>query len=271
MKIFYDTHLHSDFSGDCGTPADRMVERALRLGLEGMCFTEHEDPDAPPSDCDFSVDFAAYFDRMSRLREQYRGQIWIGIGMEFGLMPHLPQTLSALLERWPFDFVIASQHFVAGKDPYYPSYFEGRSERECYEEYFRVMYGNLQRFGPSSFDTLGHMDYVVRYGPNQNRSYTYASYADHIDPILRFLIEHGKCLEVNTGGFKYGLGEPNPAADVLRRYRELGGELITVGSDAHAPEHLCFDFDRAAALLTGLGFRYYTVFEQRRAIQKAFR
>lgn len=205
---------------------------------------------------------------MKQLQEQYRGRLQIGIGMEFGLMPHLPGTLNDLLARYPFDFVIASQHFVGGQDPYYPSYFNGRSEHDCYEEYFRVLYENLLQFDPSSFDTLGHMDYIVRYGPNRNRDYSCASYADCIDLILRFLIDHGKCLEVNTGGYKYGLGEPNPCADVLRRYRELGGELITIGSDAHAPEDLCRDFDRAATLLTGLGFRYYTIFEQRQGRQK---
>ncbi len=271
MRINYDFHLHSDFSGDCSTPASQMIGQAVRLGLEGLCFTEHEDPDAPPSDCDFSVDFAAYFSRMEELRGQYRGQLRILIGMEFGLMPHLPETLRALLAQRPFDFVIASQHFVGGKDPYYPSYFEGRSERACYEEYFRVMYENLLLFDPSSFDTLGHMDYIVRYGPGRGRDYTYAAYADYIDPILRYLIEHGKCLEVNTCGFRYGPGEPNPCTDVLRRYRELGGELITVGSDAHAPEYLCYGFERAAELLTGLGFRYYTVFERREASVMSFR
>ena len=108
------------------------------------------------------------------------------------------------------------------------------------------------------------MDFIVRYGPNQNREYSYEAYADYIDPILRHLIENGKCLEVNTGGFKYGLGEPNPCAGVLRRYRELGGELLTIGSDAHDPKHLCFDFDRAQALLLDLGFRYYAVFQKRK-------
>lgn len=266
-QIRYDSHLHSDFSGDCDTPAAQMIERAIELGLDGLCFTEHEDPDAPPSECDFSVDFDVYFARLEQLREQSRGKIQVGIGMEFGLMPHLPRTLDGLLVRYPFDFVIVSQHFVNGKDPYYPSYFEGRSERECYEEYFRVIYDNLLRFAPASFDTLGHMDYIVRYGPNRSRDYSYQSCADYIDPILRFLIEQGKCLEVNTAGFRYGLGEPNPCTDVLRRYRELGGELITIGSDAHSPKHLCCDFGRTAGLLRSLGFRYYTVFEQRQGRQ----
>lgn len=260
MSIRHDFHLHSDFSGDSDTPSFAMIEQAVRLGLEGMCFTEHEDIDAP-GDIDFTVDFDRYFSHMQNLREQYREKLNIGIGMEFGIQSHLTAALPGLLEKYPFDFVIASTHFVDGKDPYYPAFFEGRRERDCYEQYFREQYETLRLF--SDYDTLGHMDYVVRYGPNKNLLYSYEAYAEFIDPILRLLIENGKCLEVNTGGYKYGLGEPNPCVGILKRYRELGGEQITIGSDAHAPQHLCYDFRRLESLLTSLGFRYYTVFAQR--------
>lgn len=260
--ILYDYHLHSSFSGDSDAPPEEMAKRAAALGLKGLCFTEHEDIDAP-GDIDFSVDFNGYFSRMRSLQAQFEGKLRIGIGMEFGIMAHLPGALKSLLEKWPFDFVIASLHFVDGKDPYYPEFFKGRSERECYEQFFRAQYETLKSFPPASFDTLGHMDYVVRYGPSRNQNYSYEAYADSIDPILRYLIENGKCLEVNTGGLKYGLGEPNPCTGVLRRYRKLGGELITIGSDAHEPRHLCYGFDHAAALLKSLGFRYYAVFSRR--------
>lgn len=267
MSIRYDFHIHSDFSGDCDVPASVMIRRAAALGLSGLCFTEHLDIDAPCEDCDFSLDFDAYLPSLKKLQEEYRDRLWVGIGVEFGIQPHLADTLAKLNQSYPFDFIIASLHFLYGMDPYYPVYFEGRSERECYEEYFRAEYETLKNFSPEDYDTLGHMDYIVRYGPNRNREYSYESYADCIDPILRHLIAHGKCLELNTGGFKYGLGEPNPCAGVFRRYRELGGELVTIGSDAHAPEYVHGSFDRAAALLKSLGFRYYTVFEHRKGRQ----
>lgn len=263
MNIKYDSHLHSDFSGDSDTPAAQMIERALSLGLDGLCFTEHEDPDAPPSDCDFRIDFDRYFSETAGLREKYRGRIRIDVGMEYGIQPHLPEAFGRLSRTYPFDFIIASLHNLNGMDPYYPAYFEGRAERDCYEEFFRVQYETLKLCDPASFDTLGHMDYIVRYGLNRNKYYSYESYAELIDPILRLLIENGKCLEVNTGGLKYGLGEPNPCTGVLKRYRELGGELVTVGSDAHEPAGLCYRFGDAAKLLKRLGFRYYTVFERR--------
>lgn len=263
MSIFYDCHLHSDFSGDCDTPAALMAEKALSLGLKGLCFTEHLDLDAPVIDgTDFSLDTAAYFQRMEDLKKQYAGQLDIRVGVELGLQSHVLTELTGYASLWPFDFIIASQHYISGGDPYYPSYFEGRDERHCYEEFFEVQLENLRHF--SSYDTLGHMDYIVRYGPTRNTRYSFQAYVDHIDPILRHLTEQGKCLEINTGGFKYGLGQPHPDASVLRRYRELGGELITIGSDAHSPEYLAYDFLRVRELLASLGFRYYTVFSGRR-------
>ncbi len=268
MRILYDCHLHSDFSADSETPAEKMVQRAISLQLKGMCFTEHLDPDSPLVGADFTkLDLPAYSAGIQVLREQFRGQISIGFGLEFGLLPHLGPQLQALDDRYPFDYIIASLHFVRGMDPYYPEFFSGRSERDCYEEYFRTELETLRRFPPDSYDALGHMDFIVRYGPNKNRDYSYEAYADSIDPILRYLIENGKCLELNTGGYKNGLHEPNPCAGVFRRYRELGGELVTIGSDAHRPEQIALAFDQAYELLSSLGFQYYTVFEQRKGRQ----
>ena len=111
------------------------------------------------------------------------------------------------------------------------------------------------------------MDYVVRYGPNQNKYYSYEEYREYLDPLLVLLIEKGKCLEVNTGGFRHGLGEPNPCIGILKRYRELGGEQITIGSDAHTPEYLAYEFHKTTALLRELGYRFYCVFQNRKPEQ----
>ena len=94
--------------------------------------------------------------------------------------------------------------------------------------------------------------------------YTYEAYADIIDEILRKLISMGKGIEVNTAGFKYGLGHPNPTEAVLLRYHELGGEILTLGADAHVPEHVAYAFDRLPQILRHAGFRYFTVFTGRK-------
>ena len=94
-----------------------------------------------------------------------------------------------------------------------------------------------------------------------------ASSFDIIDEILRILIQSGRGIEINTAGLKYGLGHPNPHERILKRYRELGGELLSVGSDAHRPEHLAYEFDKVPELLLSCGFRYYTEYRQRKPEQ----
>lgn len=149
-----------------------------------------------------------------------------------------------------------------GKDPYYGEVFEGRTDREVYGEMFRLTLENLEKV--QDFDVLGHIDYVVRYGRKRAEEYSYDEFADEIDAVLKKVLQMGKGIELNTGGFKYGLGFCNPHPDIIRRYRELGGEIITVGADAHRPEHVAYDFDKAEEILKDCGFRYYTVFEKRK-------
>ena len=128
--------------------------------------------------------------------------------------------------------------------------------------YFACTLENIRSV--TGFQALGHLDYVVRYGHGREKEYSYRAYADVIDEILRELICRGIALEVNSGGLKYGLGFPNPHPDVLKRYRELGGEILTLGSDAHAPEHIAYNFKETGELLKACGFRYYTIFKERK-------
>lgn len=260
--MFYDTHMHTHFSGDSDAPLADMVQAAIDRGLDGVCFTDHCDYDFPDEPELFLLDFDRYLQETDALRQQYADRIPICFGIELGLQPHLAEHNRKIVQSYPFDFVIGSSHVVHGMDPYYSAYYEGRSEEAAYLEYFTSILENLQA-GPD-FDVYGHLDYVVRYGPNKNANYSYRQYAPVIDEILRTLIAEGKGIEVNTGGFASGLGHPNPTEDILRRYRELGGEILTLGSDAHAPERVGADFARLPGILHSAGFSYYTVFEKRK-------
>ena len=104
---------------------------------------------------------------------------------------------------------------------------------------------------------------MVRYGKTKDKDYSYEKYRDLIDPVLEKLIQMGKGIEVNTGAIRHQLKELNPCNGILKRYRELGGEIITIGSDAHEPSYVAYGFDRAAEVLKGCGFQYYTTFERR--------
>ncbi len=264
QQLFRDCHMHSSFSSDSSTPMEEMILRAARLGLPGICFTEHLDPDYPkiPEGLDFSLDIPAYREELYRLRQKYQDQIWIGYGIELGLQPHLADRFVSLVKEESFDFVIGSSHLVDGSDPYYQDYFEGKTEKQAYGRYFESELENVQTF--HDFDVYGHLDYILRYGPAKNRNFRYEDYADILEELLKALIRCGIGLELNTKGYHYDLGGPNPSRAILTRYRELGGEIITIGADAHAPEWIACSFDQAKEDLLSCGFRYFTVFENRK-------
>ena len=259
-----DFHLHTDFSADSDAPVRSQIEQAIALGMQEICITDHHDYDTHNPKSPFILDFSRYLPYLEQVREEYKDRIRVNIGVELGLLLHDHDALKVQAQSYPFDYIIGSSHFVDDMDPYFPAYFEGRSERHSYERYFEVSLNRVRAM--DCFDSFGHLDYVVRYGPTRNKNYSYQSYQEFIDPILKTLAEKGKGLECNTGGLKYGLGHPNPTEDILKRYRALGGEILTIGSDAHAPQHVGYDFHLLPELLKACGFRYYTVFHERKPV-----
>jgi len=265
MPVTADFHMHSSHSGDSDTPMEQMIRQAVRSGLTRICFTEHQDFDYPgtqemPPDY-FLLNTDAYLYDLIGLREKYADKIQICFGVELGLQPHLSERLVRYVKSFDFDFVIASSHVCHGKDPYYSSFYEGRPEEEAYREYFLSILENIRKF--HDFDVYGHLDYVIRYGPHKDREYTYEKYRDIFDEILTLLLEQEKGLELNTGGLKHGLREPNPCLAILKRYRAMGGETVTVGSDAHTPRYIGYEFSRAGEILKECGFSYYATFRRR--------
>ncbi|MCL2254074.1 MAG: histidinol-phosphatase HisJ family protein [Lachnospiraceae bacterium] len=268
MPIIADYHLHSSYSKDSIADMEEMIIRAVALGLDRMCFTEHMDIDFPVSEempeGFFILDTDDYFRQLAHWREKYSDRIAIGFGVELGIQPHLKDILEKYVSSYDFDFVIGSAHVANGKDPYAKTFFAGRSDRNAYREYFESIYDDIISF--NDFDVFGHLDYVVRYGMNKDRDYFCEEYFDVFRNILTELVNKGKGIEINTGGFRYGLRELHPFNAILKLYRELGGEIITIGSDAHDPSDICRVFDRANETLAECGFKYYTVFDKRKPI-----
>ena len=259
----YDMHMHTHFSGDSKANPFEMAQKAIDLGLAGICFTDHMDIDYKETPGLFDLDIPAYKKEISDLKDHFNGQLDIGWGIELGLQPYLAEKNQQLIEENNFDFVIGSTHVIKQVDIYFPPYYEGRNEDDCYLEYFEETLKNAK--SDVDFDVYGHLDYVVRYGPNKNKYYSYHKFADIIDEILRTLISRGKGIELNMAGFKYRLGHAHPTIETLKRYRELGGEIITIGSDGHAPDQIAWDFQKAPAILKEAGFEYFTIFKNRKA------
>lgn len=265
MSIKADFHLHSSFSEDCDIDMEEMIRAGIEKGLTAMCFTEHNDFDFPKAndgDRDlFLLNVDSYLYKLLQMRQKYEDRIKILFGVEIGLQESCLRQNIVLSKAYDFDFIIASTHLCRRQDPYYPSFWEGRDAKECLRSYFEEeLAGAKSCLG---FDVYGHLDYIARYAPEETDRFLYADYRDIIDEILKTLIDNEKAIECNTSGLRKPLNATNPSPDILRRYRELGGEIITVGSDAHAPYDVAADFDKAAEVLKNCGFAYYATFEKR--------
>lgn len=273
-----DNHVHTAFSTDSRESMYHMVQQAVTLGFSSICFTDHMDYDFPPeqmkveTDMPFLFDMDEYLAEIQNMREQFPS-LEIRQGVELGLKPSVLRACQNLTASYPLDFVIGSTHLVDDIDPYYPEYWESREESTGIRLYYESTLDNVtQSF---DYDVYGHLDYILRYTPsmrqlqqeNKNTDAYLASqckmHADIMDEILHRIIENGKGIEVNTAGLKYGMGHPHPHEWILARYRELGGEIITTGSDAHEQKHLGYRFEILPSLLAKCGFRYCTEFRQR--------
>lgn len=269
-----DMHMHTWFSTDSEACPRDMADEAVRKGLKTICFTDHFDKDDLEWGEEGIFDVDAYFVEMQKLQEEYAGKLNIRIGIELGLRTYLKDYYEELTKKYPFDFVIGSVHNVPYKkdaegnilytDPAAEKLFTDRTDKEAYRLMMETTLENVRT--SDCFQTLGHLDYVVRYGKSREKEYSYTDYADIIDEILKLLIEKEKGLEVNSAGLKYGLPFAHPHPDVLKRYRELGGEIITIGADAHKPEHIAYDFAKAEEILKSCGFKYYTEFFEQKPV-----
>lgn len=270
-----DNHVHTNFSSDSEEPLEQMLKQAQSIRLTSICITDHMDYDFPEMEngMTYVFDPEEYLEAIAKARLQFP-QLTIRQGVELGLMESALPQASALVAQYPFDFVIGSTHLIERKDPYYESFWEGYEELDGIHRFYESTLNNI-KLG-FDFDVYGHLDYILRYTPTMRRLGNDAmakdcylarcteQFMDILEEILRLLIAQGKGIEINTAGWKYGLGHPHPHEQILMRYRELGGEILSVGSDAHCVEHLGYSFEQVPALLMQCGFRYYTEFEGRK-------
>jgi len=269
MSHLIDYHTHTNYGWDAKYPMEEMITNAISMGISELAFTDHVDPafenGVPTGQFRHFIDWEKYINEFNTLKEKYKGKIRLVLGVEISIEPISKHITEAFLASWPFEFVIGSMHDVNGIDMFYPAFYEGKTKRQAYEEYFINMKNTAQTV--NGFHVFGHLDYVERYGAYEDRTLVYEEYADMIDSVLRAIIQNGKGIEINTAGGKhFNNPGPNdiahPRFKILKRYKELGGEIITMGSDAHSPERIGHNFTQAKHCLLAAGFKAMTVYRQ---------
>ena len=261
-----DLHVHSTCSIDGASTIEEYALRAEGLGLAEIGFCEHVDFD--PRDGSYG-----YFDPERYDREMGAARAAVrNVGLRQGVEITYQSGLEAALEAWlaghSWDYVVASVHLVDYADGWaiisvpgaMSAYFAGHTQREAYVPYFAEL---LQAARSGLGDVLGHVDLVKRYGVRQYGPLDPASFEEEIREVLRAAARRGMGLEINSSGLRQSPGEPYPALAVLRWFRELGGEVLTVGSDAHHADDLGAGVARAQEMAREAGFRAMATFAGR--------
>lgn len=251
--MYYDMHVHSKFSSDSSLDMEAGILRAIQCGLSGIAFTDHLDIDYTNYEDDFHYDFNEYFDKLNMLKAKYKNEIEVLSAVEIGFQPHVIEATAQKIKDYQFDFIIGSTHLIKKRDPYYGTYFiDGISKINSYNEYLEELYGNLKLYADFEFNSMGHLDYIVRYANFADSQFYYKDHADYVDEIFKYIISKGIAFEINTSTY---LKQPLDKT-LLKRYKELGGELVTIGSDAHDPDRISKNFNKYLYIIKEAGFNF---------------
>jgi len=262
-----DYHLHSTCSADSISTIAQYCRRAAEQRFIEIGFCEHADFDPRDYSCDF-FDYALFRRQIEAQRESYGDSLAIRAAVEVTYQASREEEISEFLKGKELDYVIGSVHLVedgqewamVSEEGECERYFARRSVREAYQPYFAEVRWAVES---GLFDLIGHLDLVKRYGVRCYGPFDLSLFATEIREILKLAVDRGVGLEINTSGLRQPPHETYPGLEVLRWYRELGGRILTVGSDAHSVEDLGKGIPEALCLAREAGFEALTLFEKR--------
>lgn len=237
---------------------ETMVLSAIDKGITQLAITDHYDPGYPDPEFPFGLDFKNCQERLLEMENKYKSQIKIVKGMEIGIMEGQFDAARKEIYAFDYDFIIGSFHCL-GSDDLYTFDFSKVNVPAMLEEFYLYVYKCLKTF--KDYDVVGHLSIIDRY---LGKAYDYRPYMDIIEEILKLVIYDGKGIEINTSSFKYGSDVLLPRLEILKLYKDLGGEILTIGSDAHEPKHFLSHFEETHALAQDIGFKHLATFSKRK-------
>ena len=263
-KNLLDLHTHTDNSPDAIHSITYMCEQAENKGLRAVAFTDH---------CEADVYYKNHYDRSTKqsffeimkARSIFRGKLIISAGIELGQASFDFDLSDKIIDTFNYDIVLASVHNLNGMEDFYCIDYDKNDPNVLLDKYFDEIYKIVKWNG---FDVLAHLTYPLRYIIGDHGiSIDIEKYSDKVDEILRLLAVNGKALEINTSGLRQKIGKTMPDAPIIKRFRELGGEYITIGSDAHSANDLAGGIKEGMDIAHDCGFQYATLYESRVPIQ----
>lgn len=265
----FDSHCHSINSHDGHSSIYDICEIAINRGIKGFSITDHCEVDL--YDCDYKKSIDRSFRDTELAKEKYKNKIVITSGIELGQANYNLELSKEILKKHSYDFIIASTHGIDNNGDLCKISYNKMSENEIYkllEEYFEYYLNMVKK---CDFDVAAHLTYPLRYIEGIYKiKIDLCKFDIIIDEIFKVIIERKKALEINTSGLRQKIKKTFPSNELILRYRELGGELITIGSDSHKAVDLASDFTQTIELLKHVGFRKYFYYKKRKAIEIFF-
>ncbi len=261
--IPFDLHTHCTLSFDGESSAEDMVTRAVMLGIKYYALTDHVDlGEFPDPDFDLEATVSGAGAQIPALREKYADKTELLYGVELGQAVQEPELAEKLLAENDYDFVIGSVHNIRGHEDFYFLDYTKTDPQELLGRYFDEL---LETAEAGRYDVLGHITYPLRYIVGENGiNIDMKRYSGIIDEILRTVIKNGKGIEINTSGLRQKYGRTFPDAGTVKRYRELGGRILTIGSDAHRTGDLGKGIAEGIELARNCGFTEIAVYKERK-------
>jgi histidinol-phosphatase (PHP family) len=260
MTIPLDYHIHTDFSCDSDATMIEMCRSAIEKGIPEIGFSEHFDL-MPQEECRNYLQVDAFWEDLLECRRAFRGSLIIRAGVELGEPHHFKDEVADLLNQYPWDYSLASMHWVGSGNIFYPEFFEQPAE-QVYRPYFLEL---ARMAAEAEFDVVAHFDMVKRRGFDAYGVFDPCDYENEIRNVLKTLAEKDRALEVNTATLRRPVKELCPGVTILKWFKEAGGKWITLGSDAHRPDQVGYGLLQALAMLRSAGFEYLAGFEARQA------
>lgn len=249
--MLFDYHVHTAFSGDCSIDMEVVIQSAIKKGLKEICITDHLDIDSTDGSDDFVFSHEAYANRIEALREKYSRNILIKMGVEVGMQAHVLEESAKFIESNSFDFALGSMHCCERLDFYLGDFFNKYSSEEAIIHYYEELEKLVKNY--QHYSVLGHIDIYKRYNP-ASMDIAFNKYSHMVERVLKEVIKNGKGIEINTSGLRGSIKESLPGWEIIELYKELGGEIITLGSDSHGGDMLCANFEE---VLRGLKVRKF--------------
>jgi histidinol-phosphatase (PHP family) len=243
---------------------ESVIKTAIKKGFDEIAFTDHFEFSLKRHPIPWERSFNEYFETINNFKEKYKNAIKLTTGAEVGSLWQIARETENFLADKDFEFTLLSVHMIEDYELYMDDFYEDKTRRKAFETYFDAVYKLLGLV--NNFSVFGHLDLPRRYYHYKETEFHYAEHADILDAILKLIISKNRGLEINTAGFRYAFRECHPALAILRRYKEFGGEILTIGSDAHSKESVGRYFNESLEVAKKAGFKYLTRFLDKKPI-----